>query len=356
MIALYITSLHTFSGKTALCLGIGRRLQADGHEVGYFKPLSTHPWHAKCGTSDEDADFVARTFGLPENPCELVGVFATEDLLTEALEAKKPPDLMGRIRAGFERIGKGRDVVLLEGAASLQEGFGLGLGAPDVAEALDARALAVTPYHDKLALLDDAMVAKLRLGDRLLGVVANRVREEDIGFVLDVAAPYLEKQGVSLLGALPLREELQAISVEELADVLGGEFLAMKEKGEALIENMVVGAMSVEQAMPRIRRVCGTKAVITGGDRADMQLVALETATDCLILTGNLHPVPEVLRRAEEAQVPVLLVRHNTLETVEAIERVFGKTRLGQEAKLSQFESLLAEHFDFEQLYNSLNL
>jgi BioD-like phosphotransacetylase family protein len=356
MIALYVTSLHTFSGKTALCLGIGKKLQKDGYKVGYFKPLSTHPWKAECGVSDEDAGFVGRTFGLPEEPCDLVGVFATEELLMKALEAKKPPDLLGRVKTAFEQVSKGRDVVLVEGAASLREGFGLGLGAPDVAEALDVRALAVTPYHDKLSLLDDGMVARLRLRERLLGVVANRVPDEEIDFVLEVASPYLERQGIPLLGALPLREELRAISVEELADVLGGEFLAMEQRGKALIENMVVGAMSVEQAMPRIRRVCGTKAVITGGDRADMQLVALETATNCLILTGNLHPVPEVLRRAEEAGVPVLLVRHNTLETVEAIERVFGKTRLGQEAKLEQFEALLAEHFDFEQLYESLGL
>ena len=78
------------------------------------------------------------------------------------------------------------------------------------------------------------------------------------------------------------------------------ELLAQPEKRDELIEHLVVGAMSVEQALPRIRRIPGTKAVITGGDRADMQLVALETATKCLVLTGHLRPVPEVLRRAEE--------------------------------------------------------
>jgi BioD-like phosphotransacetylase family protein len=356
MIALYITSLHTFSGKTALCLGIGRRLQADGLKVGYLKPLSTHPWQARCGPSDEDADFVGRTLGLPEKPCDLVGVLATEELLTQAIEAKKPPDLLGQVKAAFERVSKGRDVVLLEGGASLREGFGLGLGTPVVAEALDVRVLAVVPYCDRLSFLDDSIVAKLRLDDRLLGIVANRVPDQELDFVRNTAGPYVEKQGIPLLGALPLREQLQAISVAELAEVLEGEFLAVPDRGDALIENMVVGAMSVEQAMPRIRRVCGTKAVITGGDRADIQLVALETASTCLILTGHLHPVPDVLRRAEEAQVPVLLVRHNTLETVEAIEKVFGKTRLGQAAKLSQFEALLAEHFDFDRLFKSLGL
>jgi len=34
MKALYITSLHTFSGKTAPCLGLGRGYQAAGLKVG----------------------------------------------------------------------------------------------------------------------------------------------------------------------------------------------------------------------------------------------------------------------------------------------------------------------------------
>jgi len=356
MKALYVTSLHTFSGKTALCLGLGRRFQTGGYKVGYLKPLSTQPWQVGCGVTDEDADFVQQTLGLSEDPCALVGVVLTRDLLLQELSGKAPLDLLAQVKAAFGRIGANKDIVLLEGGASLREGFSVGLGTPVVAEALNALALAVTYFHDRMSLLDDLLVAKLRLGERLLGVVVNKVPNEEMGFVVNVARPYLERRDIPLLCALPLRQQLQAISVGELADVLKAEFLAQPEKRDELIEHLVVGAMSVEQALPRIRRIPGTKAVITGGDRADMQLVALETATKCLVLTGHLRPVPEVLRRAEEVGVPVLLVRENTLETVEVIERVFGKTRLGQATKLGQFEALLAEHFDFERLYEGMGL
>ncbi len=44
------------------------------------------------------------------------------------------------------------------------------------------------------------------------------------------------------------------------------------------------------------------------------------------------------------------------METVEAVEKVFGKTRLSQSAKLEQFEALLAEHFDFRRLYERMEL
>ncbi|MBN1978094.1 MAG: phosphotransacetylase family protein [Anaerolineae bacterium] len=356
MKALYVTSLHTFSGKTALCLGLGLRFQAEGYGVGYFKPLSTHPWPVTCGMTDEDADFVRRVLHLVENPCDLVSVVLNQDLLMQELTGESPEDLLAKVKGDFERVAVGKDVMLLEGGASLREGFSVGLGTPVVAQALDAPVLAVTPYLDRMSFLDDCLVADLRLGDRLVGMVANKVPGEEMDFVTGVAGPYLEQRGIPLLGALPNREQLQAISVVELVDVLQGEFLCLPDKGDVLIERMIVGAMSVEQALPRIRRVSGAKAVITGGDRADMQLVALETATKCLVLTGHLRPVPEVLRRAEEAGVPVILVRGSTMETVEAIEDVFGKTRLGQAAKLDQFESLLTEHFDFKRLCEALGL
>ncbi|MFL7790822.1 MAG: phosphotransacetylase family protein [Anaerolineae bacterium] len=356
MKALYVTSFHTFSGKTALCLGLGLRFQTEGYKVGYLKPLSTHPWQVTCGTTDEDADFVRKVLHLVENPCDMVSVVLNQDLLMQELTGPSSQDLLGKVKGDFERVAVGKDVMLLEGGASLREGFSVGLGTPVVAEALDAPALAVTPYLDRMSFMDDCMVGGLRLGDRLVGVVANKVPNEEMDFVNNIAGPYLEKQGIPLLGALPHREQLQAISVGELSDVLQGEFLCLPDKKDVLIERMIVGAMSVEQALPRIRRIAGAKAVITGGDRADMQLVALETATKCLVLTGHLRPVPEVLRRAEEIGVPVVLVRGSTMETVEAIEEVFGKTRLGQAAKLDQFGSLLADHFDFKRLCEALEL
>jgi BioD-like phosphotransacetylase family protein len=113
--------------------------------------------------------------------------------------------------------------------------------------------------------------------------------------------------------------------------------------------------MTAEAALSRLRRY-QHKAVITGGDRTDIQLTALETSTVCLILTGNLHPSPTVLERADEAGVAVLLVPDNTLETVEAIERVFGKTRLGHPEKLARFEAVMADHMDFETLFSLLGI
>jgi len=96
--------------------------------------------------------------------------------------------------------------------------------------------------------------------------------------------------------------------------------------------------------------------VITGGDRPDIQLAALETSTKCLILTGNLRPSPIILGRAEEVGVPMILVKQDTLTTVEIIEQFFGKTRFHQEKKIRRFEKMLDERFDFDTFYKELKL
>ncbi len=357
MKTLYIPSLQSFSGKTAVCLALGRRLQQDGYRVGYFKPLSTQAWEPIPGqTPDEDADFVRQVLGLEETTEALIGLRLTPSILRDILCGCLGRDLLTEVRVAYERIAAGRDVVLVEGGASLREGVGIGLGPADVADALDAMVLAVIPFYNEMNLVDDCAVAQLRLGERLLGVLVNSVPQESWSFVQDVARPCLEGRGIRLLGVVPREERLRAISVGELAQVLGAEFLAMPERRDILIENLVVGAMGVDQALPRIRRIPAPKAVITGGDRADIQWAALETSVACLVLTGHLRPQPEVLRRAEELGIPILLARQNTMETVEAIERVFGKTRLAQPEKLARFEALMAEHFDFARLYQVLGL
>jgi len=354
--ALYVTSVQRFSGKTALILVLGRRLQHEGYKVGYFKPVSTYPWEPLPSRAyDEDATFIRKTLNLSDPLASMVGVVLAPSLVEDLHCGAIDRDLMPQIEAAYRRVTAGKDIVLVEGGASLREGLSLEVDPVSVAKRLDVPVLAMIRYRNPVSMGDACVDAQRQFRERLIGLAINAVPEAELAGLQDCFSS-MEERGIPALGVLPLREHLQAISVGEIAEVLDAEFLARPDKKDVLVENIMVGAMSAEQALPRIRRIPGTKAVITGGDRTDIQLVSLETATQCMILTGHLRPVPEVLRRAEEIGVPVLLVRKNTMETVDAIDDIFGKTRLGQTAKLAQFESLLDEHFDFKRLYESLGL
>lgn len=185
--------------------------------------------------------------------------------------------------------------------------------------------------------------------------MVNAVPDRELDLFSDTVVPILEEQGVPIMGLLPRQRLLVATTVGELADGIDGEILAGEEFADALVENLTVGAMGVDHALTHFRRK-PNKAVITGGDRSDIHLAALETSTRCLILTGNLHPSPLILTQAEEKGVSVILSRQSTLETVEMINQFFGRTRFHQTQKLEQFQKIFESNFDFSQLYQVLDL
>jgi BioD-like phosphotransacetylase family protein len=353
--SIYVTSLERYSGKTAICLALGKRLQADGFKVGYLKPLSLQPWRVSGHIADEDASFVKEVLGLADDAWQLSPVVVTPEFLVQHLNMGGESTLMEQVKAAVDSTGSGKDVLLLEGGASLREGHAVSLPTPDVARELSSHVFVTVKYRSDIRVLDDTLSAKVRLGDLLSGVVINRVPQEASDFVHQLAIPYLEKRGIPVLGALPEKPRLAALTVSELTEVLKAKILTEGSDLEAMVETLTVGAMTAEAALHRFREYTN-KAVITGGDRTDIQLAALETSTTCLILTGNLQPSPLIVKQAEDFGVAVLLVRENTMETIEAIERIFGKTRLGQPDKLAEFESILADNMDFDRLYRHLKL
>ena len=211
------------------------------------------------------------------------------------------------------------------------------------------------PYRGEMHLVDDVLTARFRLGEQLMGILINQAPEEGRDFIDEYAGPFLEDKEIELLGVLPSVPKLSALSVGELIELLDAEVLTDSYNPDALAETLTVGAMTAEAALSRFRRY-QNKAVITGGDRTDIQLAALETSTTLLILTGNLRPSPLIIQQAESLGVPILLVKENTMETVELVERAHGKTRLGQPDKLDIFLQLMEQHVDIKRIYAAIGL
>jgi BioD-like phosphotransacetylase family protein len=355
MKSIYITGAERYSGKTATCLSLGISMQQDGFHVGYLKPLSLQPWRIENKIADEDAAFVKEVLNLSADPWELSPVVITPEFLHQYLASQKPEDYMARVTQAFEKLSQDQDLLILEGGGSLREGYIVGLPTVAVVNKLGSHALLIAKYREEVRMLDDVLSAQARLGEAFMGTLINRVPEDANDFIKKTAVPFLEKKKVKVFGILPEVRGLSALTVGELIKLLDAEVLTKYQRAGALVENLTVGAMTAEAALSRFRR-SSNKAVITGGDRTDIQLAALETSTTCLILTGNLRPSPLVIKQAEEFGISVLLVRGNTMETIEQIEKFFGKTRLGQTAKLKQFQNLLETHLDKDRLYKALGL
>jgi BioD-like phosphotransacetylase family protein len=351
---LYITSTQNFSGKSALCIGLLRRFSKEGYKVGYMKPVSTTASVVHDRIIDEDANFIKQLFDLPDELDTMVPVTLNTSKMT-AIMFGNEKDLSFHVVEAFEKIIPGKDVVVLEGGGSLREGWIINLAPPQVIQLLKPKVLVVVPYDNDLQLVDDLITARTRLGDALIGAVVNRVPKSKHEFLTKEVKPFVESHDVPVFAILPEKQVLLSVSVAELNEGLMGEILCATQHVNELVEHLVVGAMNVESAL-RYFRQKPNQAVITGGDRPDIQLAALEASTRCLILTGNIRPTPQIISRAEEKGVPILLTRYDTMSTIEHIEGFFGKTRFHQEEKIRRFEELLNEYMDFRAIYSSLNL
>ena len=353
MKTLYVTSAETFSGKSALCIGLGLQFRKDQFKVGYMKPVNVNCPVKEGLPYDEDVIFAKKIYEMTE-PLDLIAPVALTPARLEQQLRGPEVDYQPRLVDAFTKVAAGRGIIIMEGGRSYREGYVAGLPPKKVADLTDAHVLAVLKYDETL-LYDRAMTAYNYFGDSMAGLVINEVPRNRRDFVTEVVLPFFARRGMQTFGVLPKDEMLSAPSVSELADGLNAEILCGAECSDELVQHMLVGAMGVESALAYFRRK-PNKAVITGGDRTDIQLAALETSTRCLILTGNIYPSPVVLNRAEEMCVPVLLTKHDTLSTIEIIEGYFGRSRFQQPQKLERFSHLLEEYFDFAALYRALGI
>ncbi len=351
---IYVTSTQDFSGKTAVCVGLLRRFQRDGFVVGYMKPVSTTARIVGEEMIDEDAQFIKTTFNLVE-PLEVMEPVILNDQKLAGIMSGDRVDLATPVRSAFEHVAKDKDLVVMEGGGSLREGWVVKLAPPHVTELLDARELVVVPYANNLQLVDDLLIARERLGVSLLGGIINSVPKHRMDFVRNQVIPFVRDRGVPVFAVLPRDKTLLSASVAEIAAGLGGEVLCGHHGLQELVEHLMVGAMNVDSALTYFRRQ-PNKAVVTGGDRPDIQLAALETSTRCLILTGNIRPNPHIIGRAEEQGVPIILTAYDTMTAIQCIDGFFDKSRFLQEEKIQRFGDLFTAHTDFDSLYESLGL
>jgi len=158
-----------------------------------------------------------------------------------------------------------------------------------------------------------------------------------------------------VFGVIPEDPTLGSLTVSEILKMLGGKLLCCEDKLEENVERFSIGAMTAEAALRHFTKI-RDKAVITGGDRADIMLAALDTPTKCLVLTGNLYPNDVIISRAQQAGVPVMVVPGDTLETVEMFESMMGRLSIREKVKLDHAIKIMDEYVDYDALFSKLGI
>ncbi len=343
---LLIVSTEGHAGKSTLALAIGQAIAETGASFSYIKPISSSVSYATGEPIDRDAKAIASILNLKTDMKQITPVTIETPFLQEAIESGDH-GFRRRILESFNQVTQGSDVAIIEGRQYLGLGLTVGLSDLDLAEMLDADVILVTRYDGEVSI--DRVLCALRLlgsPKHILGVIFNAVSmETQLNTLTDVFAPYMDERGAEVLGIVPYDHYLHSVYVDEIVEKLGGQAVTSVPL-ESEVRHFRIGATGVESAM-RVFRRTPDLGVITGGDRIEIQQAALEVPSlRCLILTGNHLPQRDIVRKANEQDVPIIVVGQEPMAAADLCQGLLNQSRIRPGGRLNRAISVVRSNVD----------
>jgi BioD-like phosphotransacetylase family protein len=344
MANLVVASTRKSSGKTAMILGLARAL---GKSAGYIKPLGDRLLYKKKRLWDYDAAVVLSALGSNALAEEVTIGFERSKLRYMYDEEQ----ISVRLKELSSLGGEGRSLLFVECGSDLMHGSSVHLDALSVARCVGGKLLLVAGGGRDDAIVDDVAFVKRSVdtsGVEIAGVIANKVMDPD-DFRM-TQAQELKQLGVPLLGVVPMRPELGRASVRFLADCLFARVISGEGNLDQQVHHIFVGAMSADAALrdPSFRKE--NKLIITSGDRSDMILAALETSTAGIVLANNLLPPANIVSRAAERNVPILLVPTDTFQAAKQVDDLETLITREDREKLALLEELVRDNVAVDKI------
>lgn len=326
----YLASVGSRSGKSVLSLGMAMNYPG---KVGFYKPFRESVITVDGKVMDQDAALMAEILKL-EN-AEKLSPFAYDVF---------EPISMDDIMRGYDEVCGEKDFMIVEGSRDFANGSAHGISHFDIAKKLDAPLVLVSSTSHQA--IDAVFLFKKICEDfdiDFKGVVLNRCKDSE-------EKTFLEKSGVDVIGEIPDIPELRTFHVSEITENLDAKVIAGEAGMDKIVEDVIVGAMSPQVAVRYMRR-SKAKAVITGGDRSEIQLAALSTNTSCIIVTGGIMPSRTVLSRADEINVPIIMTNEDTLAAAEMIEHLIARIDTRDQNKIDLITRGVRKGIDLDSLW-----
>ena len=354
MTGIYIGSTDAFAGKNIVLMALGLEMQRRGLRVGYMKPVGSIPKRVDDLFGDEDAMVIQELLGLETAPDILTPVIIPHNLRATTLS--DDTDALAAIQSAYATISKDKDVMLVGGCGSIQyTGTHRGVDGITLSKALGLKTILIDRYRRNTLNYDAVLNIHNTLDDDLLGVLFNDVPEDFTRDADEILIPFLQKNEVDVFGSVPRDPMLNAIKASELAWRLKGKIISGNSQSQRIIQNFLIGTMQVENFMTYFRQSTNL-ATIVGGDRTDLQLVAMEGGCPCLIVTGNITPNELVRARSEQLGVPVIQVSDDTYSVAKKMELILNSQKLRELVKIKRGAELVDHAFDYDMLCKKLSL
>ena len=356
----FIAATRQNDGKTTVSLGLISALQQSFPRVGYIKPVGQRFVEIEDEKIDEDTVLMDAVYRLNTPLVDMSPIAVEPDFTRKYLQAANNEALVKKIQKAFDRVAWEKDFVLCEGSGHAGVGSVFDLSNARVAKLLGAKVIIVSQGGigkpiDEISL-NQALFEKE--GVEIIGVILNKVIGEKVDYISDFARRGLKRKGLELLGVLPYQQILRNPSIDLIREELEAELLNHTANLGTLVDDVVVGAMSAQNA---IRFFTPGTLLITPGDREDIVLAACASLESRdgprmagIVLTGGLRPGDNVLKLVRHLETPFMLVRADSYAVASQVNNLIVKTRPSDSEKISVIRDIVAKNVNVKKIIESL--
>jgi BioD-like phosphotransacetylase family protein len=356
----FIAATRQNDGKTTTSLGLLSVMQKVYPRLGYIKPVGQRFVEIAENKIDEDTVLMDSVYRLNCPLVDMSPIAVEPDFTRKYLQSSNRDVLVKKIERAFDRVAWEKDFVLCEGSGHAGVGSVFDLSNAQVAKVLEAKVVIVSRGGigkpiDEVAL-NQALFEKE--GVEIIGVILNKVIPDKLEYVIEFARRGLKRKGLELLGVIPYQRTLSKPSMELLREELHAESMNSDQQLQNLVDDVVVGAMGVNNARRFFKQGV---LLITPGDREDIILAAAEELGPeagvhlaGIVLTGGLRPSGNVLKVIQRMRFPVLLAGDDSYEVASKVHDLTVKTRPDDAEKISIIRDLIGQYVDVGKILKAI--
>lgn len=351
MSLLFIGSTGDRAGHSLITWALARKLVNMGLKVGFVKPFGTDPVYIGGRWVDHDAHLFKESLKLKE-PMEILCPFLVSD---EAWRTKGRDEIMSEFKSLVRELSESKDVLIIMGSKHI---FFDDAACPipdiDFIPELQSDCILIHRYRKASRTLYSILSVSSLVRDRMKGIIINRIPPEEIGELASGMIPTLRQRGIPITAALRESPVLSFRSLREIAEILKGNFLWGAEHAGKPVGGMTVGSADLTDELLLFKRAYNKIILLAASVRETRDEAQRPLAG--ILLTGGRLPPSQLVRAAEKARVPLLLVKEDTFAALERLDRSTSHLSPEDEAKVRHMTELIEGEGGFDRLVEALGL
>jgi len=359
---IFIAATQQNDGKTTISVGLIAALRKRFPRTGFIKPIGQRYLIEQGYKVDEDSVLVEKFFDIKSNIKDMSPIAIEKGFTERFIEKGSDYDYSKSIKDSYEKIAAENDLVIIEGTGHAGVGSVFDLSNATVARLLDANMVLISsggvgkPIDE--IILNKALIDKE--GGTLSGVIVNKVLPAKYEKVKRIVTKGLERKDINVFGVLPYQKILAIPTIREIQEEINIEVLYPGDSPDAPAENILIGAMTVRDA---IEYLSENTLMIMPGDRSDLIEAICKTHRERLkkrrcmsgiILTGGLMPSRLSLFALEKAKIPTLITKDDTYAIARRVNAVNVKLKPQDTEKIKVIVEMVEKHVDIDKIVENL--